>query len=711
MAAYVVIGRFSSAGSLRINSILRPHGNNSIYVWRRYLNVSSNKLSYPPAVRLICPKKLFPSRHHDNPLLKQLPHVKLLQRNVQLGKPRKCFHPGASTLLPAQIGVSLETVSSWSIIKQMFVYLWPKDKPEIRKRVIVALGILVLAKVINIEVPFIFKAAIDYLNEQTGSHLSLEDASSTLTSAAFAILVGYGLARAGASGFNELRNAVFAKVAHHSIREVARRLFLHLHQLDLNFHLSRQTGALSKAIDRGTRGINFVLSALLFNIVPTIFEVALVSTVLYYKCGGKFAAVTLGCIGTYSVFTFAITHWRTKFRIEMNKAENEAGAQSIDSLINYETVKYFNNEKYEVENYDRLLAQYQEASLKTTTSLALLNFGQNAIFSASLSAVMVLASQNILNGTMTVGDLVMVNGLLFQLSLPLNFLGSVYREVKQSLIDMQTMFVLMKLKTPIQSKPGAPLLVVTPSTATVDFENVSFGYVEGKPILNNLSLSIPAGKKVALVGGSGTGKSTVIRLLYRFFDPSDGRILINGQDIKTVDLDSLRKAIAVVPQDAVLFYNTIEYNLHYGDFSRSLEDVRQAANMAELHDSIMAWPKQYATQVGERGLKLSGGEKQRVAIARAILKNSPILVFDEATSSLDSITEHKIMMALQRASQGRTSICIAHRLSTVVDADEILVLSDGKVCERGNHRSLLANSSSFYSMLWNQQHQPHRENV
>uniref|UniRef100_A0A224YK50 Iron-sulfur clusters transporter ABCB7, mitochondrial n=1 Tax=Rhipicephalus zambeziensis TaxID=60191 RepID=A0A224YK50_9ACAR len=693
MAAYVVIGRCSSAGRIRISSILRPHGDISINVWRRYLNLSSNKLSYPPAVRLICPKKL------------------LLQRNVQLGKPRKCFHPGASTLLPAQIGVPLETVSSWSIIRQMFVYLWPKDKPEIRKRVVVALGILILAKVINIEVPFIFKAAVDYLNEQTGSRLSLEDASSTLTSAAFAILVGYGLARAGASGFNELRNAVFAKVAHHSIREVARRLFLHLHQMDLNFHLTRQTGALSKAIDRGTRGINFVLSALVFNIVPTIFEVALVSSVLYYKCGGKFAAVTLGCIGAYSVFTFAITHWRTKFRIQMNKAENEAGAQSIDSLINYETVKYFNNEKYEVQSYDRLLAQYQEASLKTTTSLALLNFGQNAIFSASLSAIMLLASQNIINGTMTVGDLVMVNGLLFQLSLPLNFLGSVYREVKQSLIDMQTMFVLMKLKSPIQSKPGAPLLVVTPTTATVDFENVTFGYVKGQPILRDLSFSIPAGKKVALVGGSGTGKSTVIRLLYRFFDPSDGRILINGQDIKTLELDSLRRAIAVVPQDAVLFYNTIEYNLHYGDFSRSLDDVREAARMAELHDSIMAWPKQYETQVGERGLKLSGGEKQRVAIARAILKNSPILVFDEATSSLDSITEHKIMMALQRASQGRTSICIAHRLSTVVDADEILVLSDGRVCERGNHRSLLANTSSFYAMLWNQQHQAHREGV
>ncbi|XP_064474253.1 iron-sulfur clusters transporter ABCB7, mitochondrial-like isoform X2 [Ornithodoros turicata] len=634
------------------------------------------------------------------------PRSSLLQRNVQLNKALKCFHPGASTLLPVQVGISAKSVGTWPILRQMLTYLWPSDKPEIRRRVGLALAILVIAKVINIEVPFIFKFAVDFMNAHTGEALSMSDASSALTSTAVAIVIGYGLARAGAAGFNELRNAVFAKVAHHSIREVARKVFLHLHNMDLNFHLSRQTGALSKAIDRGTRGINFILSALVFNIVPTAFEVALVSTVLYYKCGGKFAAVTLGCIGAYTLYTLAITQWRTKFRIQMNRADSEAGAQAIDSLINYETVKYFNNEKFEVETYDKLLAQYQEASLKTTTSLALLNFGQNAIFSVSLASVMVLASQNILNGTMTVGDLVMVNGLLFQLSLPLNFLGSVYREVRQSVIDMQTMFLLMHMKTSIESLPGSPHLNISMKEARVDFEDVTFGYIDEQPILKGISLTIPSGKKVALVGGSGAGKSTIVRLLYRFFNPHKGRIVINGQDIRNVDLESLRKSIAVVPQDAVLLHNTIEYNLQYGNLAKSKEEVYAAAKMAELHDAILGWPNGYKTQVGERGLKLSGGEKQRVAIARAILKDSPILVFDEATSSLDSITEHKILKALQRASAGRTSICIAHRLSTVVDADLILVLKDGKVHEQGTHEELLARPSSYYCQLWSQQNQP-----
>lgn len=574
-------------------------------------------------------------------------------------------------------------VGSWSIIKQMTSYVWPKDKPELKKRVVVALGLLVAAKAVNVSVPFIFKYLIDFLNTSQGTPLNFSDPATTAITSAISLVVAYGVFRASASLFNELRNAVFAKVAHDSIRTVARNVFLHLHKLDLSFHLSRQTGALSKAIDRGTRGINFVLSAIVFNVAPTILEVALASSILYYKCGPQFAAITLICIGSYSAFTFGVTSWRTKFRLQMNKAENDAGNHAIDSLINYETVKYFNNEQHEAALYEKVLKKYEEASLKTSTSLAMLNFGQNAIFSSALAGVMGLAVVQIINGNMTVGDLVMVNGLVFQLSMPLNFLGTVYREVRQSLIDMKTMFSILSLKSAIQSKPGAPFLKVTPENASVVFDNVYFEYVKNQPILNNLSFEVPAGKKVAFIGGSGSGKTTIIRLMYRFFEPQQGKVLVAGQDIKDIDVDSLRQAISVVPQDPVLFNNTIEYNLQYGNFSASQERIHEASSMAELHDSIQRWPKAYQTQVGERGLKLSGGEKQRVAIARAIVKNSPILIFDEATSSLDSITEHKILKALSRAAHGRTSICIAHRLSTVVDADLIYVLQDGRVVETG----------------------------
>ncbi|KFM65309.1 ATP-binding cassette sub-family B member 7, mitochondrial, partial [Stegodyphus mimosarum] len=388
----------------------------------------------------------------------------------------------------------------------------------------------------------------------------------------------------------------------------------------------------------------------------------------------------------------------------MNRAENEAGNKAIDSLINYETVKYFNNEAYEAEQYDKALAKFEEASLKTTTSLALLNFGQNAIFSIALTTIMVMASEGIINGTLSVGDLVMVNGLIFQLSLPLNFLGSVYREVRQSLIDMQTMFAILNIQTPLQSSQ-IPSLNISREEAEVVFENVTFEYVKGQNILSNLSFKVPAGKKIALVGSSGSGKSTIVRLLYRFYEPQAGKIYVAGKDITEMDVNSLRKAIAVVPQDAVLFHDTIFYNLHYGDFSRPEKDVFEAAKLAELHDSIMKWPFQYNTQVGERGLKLSGGEKQRVAIARAVLKNSPILIFDEATSALDSITEEKILAALHRAAEGRTSICIAHRLSTVMNVDEILVLDKGTVVERGNHNKLISDPSSLYFKLWQKQHQ------
>ncbi|XP_063490765.1 iron-sulfur clusters transporter ABCB7, mitochondrial isoform X17 [Symphalangus syndactylus] len=526
----------------------------------------------------------------------------------------------------------------------------------------------------NIVVPFMFKYAVDSLNQMSGNMLNLSDAPNTVATMATAVLIGYGVSRAGAAFFNEVRNAVFGKVAQNSIRRIAKNVFLHLHNLDLGFHLSRQTGALSKAIDRGTRGISFVLSALVFNLLPIMFEVMLVSGVLYYKCGAQFALVTLGTLGTYTAFTVAVTRWRTRFRIEMNKADNDAGNAAIDSLLNYETVKYFNNERYEAQRYDGFLKTYETASLKSTSTLAMLNFGQSAIFSVGLTAIMVLASQGIVAGTLTVGDLVMVNGLLFQLSLPLNFLGTVYRETRQALIDMNTLFTLLKVDTRIKDKVMASPLQITPQTATVAFENVHFEYIEGQKVLSGISFEVPAGKKVAIVGGSGSGKSTIVRLLFRFYEPQKGSIYLAGQNIQDVSLESLRRAVGVVPQDAVLFHNTIYYNLLYGNISASPEEVYAVAKLAGLHDAILRMPHGYNTQVGERGLKLSGGEKQRVAIARAILKDPPLILYDEATSSLDSITEETILGAMKDVVKHRTSIFIAHRLSTVVDADEIIVL-------------------------------------
>nr|CAD7456035.1 unnamed protein product [Timema tahoe] len=442
---------------------------------------------------------------------------------------------------------------------------------------------------------------------------------------------------------------------------------------------------------------------MVFNVVPTMFELILVSSILGVKCGAAFAGVSLGCVTIYTAYTLAITQWRTRFRVYMNQAENEAGNKAVDSLINYETVKYFNNEKYEADRYDEVLKKYEAASLKTSTSLALLNFGQNAIFSGSLSLIMVLAAKQIVEGNMTVGDLVMVNGLLFQLSVPLGFLGSVYREVRQALIDMHTMFTLMARDTLIKDRDNCKPLVISPTSAEITFNDVTFQYINGKPIFNDLSFTIPTGKNIAIVGGSGSGKSSMIRLLYRFFEPQKGEIFINNQNISEVQLESLRKAIAIVPQDSVLFHNTIFFNLHYGNLSKTKEEVFAAAKIANLHESILMWPQGYETQVGERGLKLSGGEKQRVAIARAILKDSPILVFDEATSSLDSITEHNILEALRRASKGKTSIYIAHRLSTVKDCDEIFVLENGKLSERGSHSQLLSNPNNLYSKMWSMQ--------
>ncbi|XP_029021940.1 iron-sulfur clusters transporter ABCB7, mitochondrial [Betta splendens] len=624
-------------------------------------------------------------------------------KHLQVTDKRTCWHGNAGGGLSADPKNVLKEVNSAKILSAMLSYVWPKDRPDLRARVAVSLGLLAGAKMTNVIVPFMFKYAVDELNQMSGHMLNLNDAPSTVATMATAVLIGYGASRACSALFNELRNTVFGKVAQSSIRRIAKNVFLHLHNLDLSFHLSRQTGALSKAIDRGTRGISFVLSALVFNLGPTVFEMGLVSAILYYKCGGQFAAVALGTLSAYTIFTILITQWRTRFRIEMNKADNEAGNAAIDSLLNYETVKYFNNEKYEAERYDGFLKIYESSSLKTTSTLAMLNFGQSAIFSVGLTAIMLLASKGIAAGTMTVGDLVMVNGLLFQLSLPLNFLGTVYRETRQALIDMNTLFTLLSVDTKIKERDLAPPLAVTPQEATIRFEDVYFEYLDGQKVLNGVSFEVPAGKKVAIVGGSGSGKSTVVRLLFRFYEPQRGNIYVAGQNIRDVSLDSLRKALGVVPQDAVLFHNTIFYNLQYGNINASPEEVYQVARLAGIHDAILRMPHGYDTQVGERGLKLSGGEKQRVAIARAILKNPPILLYDEATSSLDSITEETILSSMRDMVKDRTSVFIAHRLSTIVDADEILVLSEGKVAERGDHHTLLSTPGSLYGDLWNTQ--------
>ena len=519
--------------------------------------------------------------------------------------------------------------ADWAIMKEMSRYLWPKDDLGAKVRVSTAFGLLVGAKLLNVQVPFYFKNIVDSLN------IDFAALGGTAWTIGGSMIIAYGATRIGAAVFQELRNAVFASVAQKSIRKVACSVYEHLLRLDLNFHLSRQTGGLTRAIDRGTKGISFLLTSMVFHILPTALEISMVCGILSYQYGPKFAAVTVATMVAYTAFTITTTSWRTKFRKQANAADNQGATVAVDSLINYEAVKYFNNENYEVQRYDAALRAYEKASIKVTTSLSFLNSGQNVIFSSALAAMMYFAADGVAKGTLTVGDLVMVNQLVFQLSVPLNFLGSVYRELRQSLLDMETLFNLQKVNVAVK-EPANPKPLLLNKGGEIRFENVTFSYHPERPILRHLNLTIPGGKKVAIVGPSGCGKSTILRLLFRFYDVQEGRILIDGQDIREVSLDSLRQAIGVVPQDTPLFNNTIEHNIRYGNLEASPEQVRQAARRAQIDEIVESLPAGYNTMVGERGMMISGGEKQRLAVSRLILKDPPLLFFDEAVSHLCS---------------------------------------------------------------------------
>jgi ATP-binding cassette subfamily B (MDR/TAP) protein 7 len=587
--------------------------------------------------------------------------------------------------------------ADFAIMKEMMQYLWPKGEFGTKLRVSSALGLLVAAKLLNVQVPYYFKSIVDSMN------IDFLAIGGTAWTVAGSMIVAYGATRIGSALFQEIRNAVFASVAQKAIRNVARNVFNHLLRLDLNFHLSRQTGGLTRALDRGTKGINFLLTSMLFHIFPTILEISLVCGLLTYNYGLQFAAITAATMVAYTAFTITTTSWRTKFRKQANAADNQGATVAVDTLINYEAVKYFNNEKYEVGRYDQALKKYEDASIKVTTSLAFLNTGQNVIFSGALAAMMYMAAQGVSTGQLTVGDLVMVNQLVFQLSVPLNFLGSVYRELRQSLLDMETLFNLSKVNVNVKELPNAKPLVLSKG-GEIMFQNVNFGYLADRPILKNLNLTIPAGKKVAIVGPSGCGKSTLLRLLFRFYDAQSGKVMIDGQDIREVSLDSLREAIGVVPQDTPLFNNTIEHNIRYGKMSASSEDVKKAAQRAKIHDLIERLPQGYGTMVGERGMMISGGEKQRLAVSRLILKDPPLLFFDEATSALDTYTEQTILQNINSIlkEKARTSVFVAHRLRTIYDSDIIFVLNDGKVAESGTHTELL-KKNGVYAKLWSAQ--------
>ncbi|MEQ1876375.1 MAG: ABC transporter ATP-binding protein/permease [Bdellovibrionia bacterium] len=558
-----------------------------------------------------------------------------------------------------------------------------------RVRVAAAMAALVGAKLIGVYVPFLLREAVNALSVER-----------TLLVVPLGLILAYGTARFLQQAFGELRDFLFVRVSQHAQRLIALGTFKHLHALSLRFHLERQTGGLSRVIERGTKGIQFVLSFMLFNIIPTILEIIFVTAILIFNFNWMFATITLVTIVAYIAFTLLVTDWRLKYRMTMNKKDSEANTKAIDSLINYETVKYFGNEKHEYDRFDHSLVGYQEAAVQGQSSLSALNLGQALIISIGLLGVMYLAASGVRDGTLTVGDFVMVNTFLIQLYLPLNFLGFVYRETKQSLVDMDKMFELLAVSAEIKDRPGA--IDLPPGPGEIEFQNVSFNYESARDILKNVSFNVPAGKTVAIVGPSGAGKSTISRLLFRFYDIQAGSIRVDGADIREVTQQSLRKAFGIVPQDTVLFNDTVLYNIRYGRVEASGTEIFDAAKHARIHDFVESLPLKYETTVGERGLKLSGGEKQRVAIARAILKNPRILLFDEATSALDSKTEKEIQASLNEVSRNRTTLVIAHRLSTIVNADEIIVLKNGEIVERGRHLDLLKTKGE-YAAMWEKQ--------